>query len=456
MVGGGSQAPGINVFSIGTVTVLGGEGGNNSFGVGSNSTGSVFVTTASGSSDVAGASNAGAANYGSGTINVGTATASGSGNVTNFGVWNRGVGTINVNKAEAIGASDSNSYGAYNMSNGIINAATATGTTYGVRNISSGAVNVTTATGGGCGAWNDETGTGECRHSHRNGSWAKENHYPAFIMQAQETINTGATVVSVAAITLNKGTGATCVLDSITVASTGTSIIGKLPSVYKDGVYSDLWYTDSAKTTTFTGITVTGATTLYSYFYTLDTGDSGGHHSGGSGSGTTSTETPKIETTVSGNTATVSIPQAALGQTVNGGTDAFKVSTAIASLTFDKAALSTIKDAASDIKITATKVDTAGLSEETKQLVGDRPVFDFSVTGGNKTISQFGGTVTVSVPYTPKAGEDSNAIRHLLYQCRGKTGDGQQLFIRSGNRKHYLYNRPFLEVCGRIQQGELQ
>lgn len=77
-------------------------------------------------------------------------------------------------------------------------------------------------------------------------------------------------------------------------------------------------------------------------------------------------------------------------------------------------------DAASDIKITASKVDTANLSEETKQLVGDRPVFDFSVTSGNTTISKFGGIVTVSMLYTPKTGEDPNAIVIYYINAAGK------------------------------------
>ncbi len=42
--------------------------------------------------------------------------------------------------------------------------------------------------------------------------------------------------------------------------------------------------------------------------------------------------------------------------------------------------------------------------------MGDRPIFDFSVTSGKNVISQFAGNVTISIPYTPRANEDSNAI----------------------------------------------
>lgn len=75
---------------------------------------------------------------------------------------------------------------------------------------------------------------------------------------------------NVATVTLNAGTGASCVLSAITVAASGDTKVGALPSVYKDGAYSDVWYTDSAKATAFSGTTVTSATTLYSSYYTPD------------------------------------------------------------------------------------------------------------------------------------------------------------------------------------------
>ena len=47
---------------------------------------------------------------------------------------------------------------------------------------------------------------------------------------------------------------------------------------------------------------------------------------------------------------------------------------------------------------------------QAKTLVGSHPVFTFSVTSGGSAVSQFGGDVTVSVPYTPASGENLNAI----------------------------------------------
>ncbi len=131
----------------------------------------------------------------------------------------------------------------------------------------------------------------------------------------------------------------------------------------------------------------------------------------------------KVETTNSSNVNSVetSIPKDAVGMAVNGGADELKVSTPVASLSFDTSALTTIfGEAAGDVNITASKVDPASLPEGTKQIVGDRPVFNFSVISGNQTISQFGGNVTASVPYTPKPGEDPNSIVVYYINSQGQ------------------------------------
>ncbi len=141
---------------------------------------------------------------------------------------------------------------------------------------------------------------------------------------------------------------------------------------------------------------------------------------GGGGGGSNQSKAPEIITTVLGNTATVNIPKAALELAANG-KDELNLSTPVASLSFDTAAISNIfGKTAGDVKITAAKVDASTLTSETKELVGDRPVFNFSVTSGNNTISEFGGNVTVAVPYTPKDGEDTDAIVVYYINSVGK------------------------------------
>ena len=184
----------------------------------------------------------------------------------------------------------------------------------------------------------------------------------------------------------------------------------KIASVTVDSV-------DQGAVSTYTFSNVMGDHTINATF-SIVSSDSGNHSS--SGGRATKSETTEITTTVSGNTATVNIPKAALEQAASG-KDGLKLSTPVASLSFDTAALSTIfGKTAGDVKIIAIKVDAASLSTETQQLIGDRPVFNFSVTSGNNTVSQFGGNVTVSVPYTPKAGEDADAIVIHYINSEGK------------------------------------
>ena len=181
------------------------------------------------------------------------------------GVFNSSNGAVNV--TTATGGSSSSSSGVYNSYFGTVNVTTATGVTYGVINESDGTVNVTTASGSVSGVSNQSAGiinvttsTG-VRDDGSNGSVNVANNTGGTTGTAQSQINTNVTT-----LTLNKGSGANCVLDSITVAATDSTDVGILPGVYKNGV-AGVWYTDSDKTIPFNGKSVTGTTVLYSTFY---------------------------------------------------------------------------------------------------------------------------------------------------------------------------------------------
>jgi Listeria/Bacterioides repeat len=129
----------------------------------------------------------------------------------------------------------------------------------------------------------------------------------------------------------------------------------------------------------------------------------------------------KVEADTAAKTVEVILPKTAVDAVVGSNVATLMVSTPVADITFDHKALDTIAgQAAADVKISAAKVEAGTLSDETKQVVGDRPVFNFSVTIGGNTISQFGGNVSVSVPYTPKDGEDTNAIVIYFINAQGK------------------------------------
>ena len=76
------------------------------------------------------------------------------------------------------------------------------------------------------------------------------------------------------------------------------------------------------------------------------------------------------------------------------------------------------------------------LSAAGQATLGNRPTFNFTITGGGKTVSDFGtGSVTITIPYTLQAGEglicnnvlhnrtqftdsDDPALKRLLYRGR--------------------------------------
>jgi|GEM_PF-6048219 Listeria/Bacterioides repeat len=134
------------------------------------------------------------------------------------------------------------------------------------------------------------------------------------------------------------------------------------------------------------------------------------------------TVTIKVDAPSGAKSVETSIPKASMASMAENMSEGMNVSTPVATLTFDNEALKTIVSGATgDVKINVAKVETSTLSEETKQLVGDRPVYNFSVTSGDKTISQFGGNVTVSVPYTPAENEDTNSLVIYYINAEGKT-----------------------------------
>src|SRR5690606_38233903 len=80
------------------------------------------------------------------------------------------------------------------------------------------------------------------------------------------------------------------------------------------------------------------------------------------------------------------------------------------SVTFDAEALGTIaaNEDGGDISFIVSKSE---LTEEGKEVLGDRPVYDLYVFSGQTEVTSFGGSkVNVFLPYEPARGEDPNAL----------------------------------------------
>ena len=98
----------------------------------------------------------------------------------------------------------------------------------------------------------------------------------------------------------------------------------------------------------------------------------------------------------------------------------FAITSSFISVTFNGKALETISGAASGgtVVITAGVVARSALSDEDRERVQGRPVYDFSVTTGSQQVSDFeGGTATVINPLFVAAGRGSQRRRSVL-SCR--------------------------------------
>ncbi|MBP1924438.1 putative repeat protein (TIGR02543 family) [Sedimentibacter acidaminivorans] len=113
------------------------------------------------------------------------------------------------------------------------------------------------------------------------------------------------------------------------------------------------------------------------------------------------------------------IPEISIKDISSGNLDSLTISSGVGSITFDEASIGTVSDsAAGDVTITIAKADISKFSDEIREKIGKHALYDFSVKKGSKDVSKFGGNVTVSVPYTLKAGEDINAI--IIYYINDK------------------------------------
>lgn len=128
--------------------------------------------------------------------------------------------------------------------------------------------------------------------------------------------------------------------------------------------------------------------------------------------GTAAVVTLKIDAPENTRDVELKMPSEALLEVANSALEGLIVSTPVADINFDPISLQAIagKDTA-DVRISAKIVDPTILPENIRAKVQDRPIYDFNITTGNNTISDFnGGHVIISIPYVLKAGENPDAV----------------------------------------------
>lgn len=149
-----------------------------------------------------------------------------------------------------------------------------------------------------------------------------------------------------------------------------------------------------------------------------------------------------VNATVSAVTSRLTLPEAGLDAIGNSNRD-LAVGTPHAGIRFNAAAVDGIANQANgDLVFSVAKHDSDQLDVEAKRLIGNRPVFEFSITSGGQPITDFGGgTATLTIPYTPKGNEDpdniiiyyigSDGTLHTVPGCRYNPATGRVSFNTS-------------------------
>lgn len=99
-----------------------------------------------------------------------------------------------------------------------------------------------------------------------------------------------------------------------------------------------------------------------------------------------------------------------------------KFTSAMTDIAFDEAAAKTIIEstASGALSLEVNKISKENMTADIQKIVGSMPVYEFKVTAGNSKVSEFNGSVTVSIPYTLKAGENPDKLS--VYYLTDKNG----------------------------------
>ena len=133
---------------------------------------------------------------------------------------------------------------------------------------------------------------------------------------------------------------------------------------------------------------------------------------------------PKLEKAV--DKLTVEIPKTVLKEIADDTKAVVTVKSNISEMIFSQEALKTItREAGANVTIIAEKVGNSKLSQENKVLVGDNPVFNFSIEMDNKAIKNFKGKIKISIPYIPKKDENTKKLTIYYIDDNGKATEVQ-------------------------------
>jgi len=108
---------------------------------------------------------------------------------------------------------------------------------------------------------------------------------------------------------------------------------------------------------------------------------------------------------------------------IKAGVKELSINSGLGTITLDLETLKIIqKQLGEDVNISMKKIENNALSEEARAVVGNRPVFDFTIIGTNGIkVSEFGkGKVSISIPYTLGVGEKVENLAVYYIDSDGK------------------------------------
>lgn len=174
-------------------------------------------------------------------------------------------------------------------------------------------------------------------------------------------------------------------------------------------------------------VPATAVTLTAAFDYVGDLPDNNNGGGGGGGSGGSSGSAINVMTTDGALTAQGTVTTTNSGLTITIDNDSFVkfaahskntgsgviVNSTLAAVVFNSKAVAFINSVAGkeNVNLQIDRVAASTLSSENRKLVGDHPVYDFSLNAGNIAVKDFGGgKATISIPYTLQADETAESV----------------------------------------------
>lgn len=123
----------------------------------------------------------------------------------------------------------------------------------------------------------------------------------------------------------------------------------------------------------------------------------------------------------SAKTTQVNLPKSVQDKLISANVTDFILTANKVSVTFDLTAIRQIRATAKqDVNVNISKVSANKIPSKTKKTIGNNTVYDFSVTYGNKKITNLGnGKVNIGLPYKPKAKEKKGNLTAVYIDGKG-------------------------------------